>query len=465
MKTRYILSVLFVLFTVTGCKKFIDVNQDPNRPTDVQEAAILSPVELLISHSLDAAIGGNAAVVAQQYVQVIALNQPPPNFGTYLMYNVDMDGDWYNIYVRTLNNLIALNRKAEEKESFNYAGIAKILTAYSLSIATDYWGDIPYTQAFKGIETLTPAYDGQEQIYTAIQGLLDAGIADIDKNAAVAPGSDDYFYKGDMSKWRKLAFTLKARYHLRLSRAPGKNAVAQATLALTALQNGFTSNDDDLKFAYDGSAGGENPWQQQFLPASTLILASTFVDGFKTRNDPRLGRMIAPAKEGGAFTGRIIGSPDIGSLESYSIPANFYAAASASNYIVTYTEALFIKAEATLIVSGAAAAQPVYLDAVRTHMSKVGVSATDVAAYLATRGTLTSANALQLIMEEKFIAGFLSTESYNDWRRTGFPVLAKVRNALSEIPVRMLYPQSEQIANPQPQQSARLTDKLWWDGN
>lgn len=462
MKKLILTSAFAALTLVSGCKKFIDVNDDPNRPITVQEAAILSPAELLISHSLNAGIGGNAPIIAQQYVQVIALNQPPPNFGTYLQYNVDNDGDWYTIYVRTLNNLVKMNQMAEAKSSFNYAAVAKILTAFSLATATDFWGDIPYSEAFLGIEKLTPKYDRQEDVYKSIQALLDAGIADIAKNASVKPGNDDYFYKGDMAKWRRLAYTLKARYYLRLTKAPGYSAQTQANLALTALNNGITANTDDLAFAYTGAAGGENPWQQQFLPASTLILASTFVDGFKTRNDPRLSKMIAPAKQDGLYTGRIIGSPDIGSLESYSIPASFYAGAAASNYLVTYSEALFIKAEATFITSGVAAAQPVYISAVQSHMSKLGVSTADAATYLATR-TLTSTNALQRIMEEKFIAGFLSGEGYNDWRRTGFPVLAPVRNALSTIPRRMLYPQSEQIANPQPQQTAKLTDKVWWD--
>lgn len=462
MKKIVLTSAFAACILFSGCKKFIDVNDDPNRPIAVQEAAILSPAELLISHSLNAGIGGNAPIIAQQYVQVIALNQPPPNFGTYLQYNVDNDGDWYNIYVRTLNNLVKMNQMAEAKSSFNYSGIAKILTAYSLATATDFWGDIPYSEAFLGIEKLTPKYDRQEDIYKSIQGLLDAGIADIAKNATVKPGGDDYFYGGDMDKWVRMAYTLKARYYLRLSKAPGYSAQTQANLAITALNNGMTASTDDLKFAYTGSAGGENPWQQQFLPASTLILASTFVDGFKSRNDPRLSKMIAPAKEGGMFNGRIIGSPDIGSLEAYSIPASFYAGANANNYLVTYSEALFIKAEATLMALGFAAAQPVYVSAVQSHMNTLGIGNVDAASYLATR-TLTATNALQRIMEEKFIAGFLSGEGYNDWRRTGFPALTPVRNALSAIPRRMLYPQTEQIANPQPQQTAKLTDKVWWD--
>jgi hypothetical protein len=96
-------------------------------------------------------------------------------------------------------------------------------------------------------------------------------------------------------------------------------------------------------------------------------------------------------------------------------------------------------------------------------MEKLGISNANIITYLGSRGILTSGNALQLIMEEKSIANYLSIENFNDWRRTGYPAISKVPNALTDIPRRFLYPQSEMIANPQPVQSATLADRVWWD--
>ncbi|RZK40681.1 MAG: SusD/RagB family nutrient-binding outer membrane lipoprotein [Pedobacter sp.] len=465
MKRIYFVIAVLYLVSITSCKKYLDVNTDPNRPIDVRESLILAPVQMLISQNINASGDASLSIILQQYLQVIALNQVAPNQGTYLMFNIDMDGDWNNVYVRTLNNLNLLNSKASGNGNFKYAAIAKILTAYCLGYGTDAWGDIPYSQAFKGTSNPTPAYDSQQQVYVQIQQLLDQGIEDANKNAGASPGADDFMYAGDMSKWKKLAYTLKARYYMHLTKAPGGTAAAQAQLALTALNNAMQSNADDCKIAFSGAAGAENPWQQNFLPASTLVLANTFVEGFKTRNDPRLSKMVAPAVQTGLYTGREIGLDDIGSLQSYSIPAAFYASANANNYLVNYTEALFLKAEATNIISGAAAAQPIYQDGVRKHMEKVGVATADISTYLAARGTLNSTNALRLIMEEKAISNFLNAENFTDWRRTGFPVITKVRNAITDIPRRVLYPNSEITANPQPQQKAKTTDRLWWDAN
>ncbi|MNL89766.1 Starch-binding associating with outer membrane [compost metagenome] len=66
-------------------------------------------------------------------------------------------------------------------------------------------------------------------------------------------------------------------------------------------------------------------------------------------------------------------------------------------------------------------------------------------------------------MEEKSIANFFNLENFNDWRRTGFPAITAVDGALSAIPRRLLYPETELRTNPQPQQAARVTDRVWWD--
>lgn len=460
MKKRF--SFIIILFAVAagGCKKYLDVNTDPNNPVDVQPALILSPVELNIS---DQVYAGNAATILQNFVQGIAPNQANPGLWNYQLFNNTTDGDWSVIYTTCLQNLKIMTEKAEKAGSYNYSAIGKILSAYTLAVATDIWGDIPYSQAFQGNGKFTPVYDRQEDIYKAMQGLLSAAIADIGKNSVVVPQGDDYFYGGAMAKWKKLAWALKARYFMHLTKASGYTASIQADSALAALANGMTSNGDDWDFAFMGTAGSENSWNLTFSPVTTYVLNSTFVDSLKARNDPRLPKMVSPAAATGLYNGRTIGSA-IASLDTYSYPADFYGSVSASNHLFSYSEALFLKAEAVWIKSGAAAAQPVYTSAIKSHCAKLGLDTTSAAVltYIAGR-PLTTANALQRIMEEKNVANFLNLENYNDWRRTGYPVLTPVIGALSAIPRRMLYPESELLTNSQPQQSALATDRVWWD--
>lgn len=446
---------------LSGCQKFLDVNKDPNNPTDVQESLLLSPIEQNISDNVQ---GGGASINIQNYLQNIAPNQPNPGIWNYQSFNADFDGDWYNFYVVCLNNLKILNEKGENNGNWNYAAIAKILTAYTLGTATDYWNDIPYSKGFDKSNFLVP-YDSQEDIYKSIQTLLTDAVTDIDKDKGKVPGTDDYFYNGDMGKWRRAAWSLKARYAIHLTKAPGHTATAQAEEALSYLQNGMQSNDDDLKFAYTGNTGSENIWNLTFSPVTTYVLNETLVNSLVQRNDPRLSRIVKPAEQTGLYNGRRIGT-DPQELTIYSYPNDFYGGTASSNFLFSYSEVLFIKAEALFIKSGYLAAESAYEEGIESNLSKLGIAtgSAEVLNYLDSR-KLTASNALQRIMEEKATANIFNFETYNDWRRTGFPLLQPVDGALSAIPRRLLYPQSEILTNPQPQQSAKLTDRVWWDSN
>lgn len=470
MKKILIFTGIVATLAGAGCKKFVDVNHDPNNPLSVQEKLILAPVELNIARGVDAPGGnnndgeGDATTYASHFMQMMCYNQAPLNYGTYYFQNTQINLTWGVVYNNVLENLKQLIQISQKNGNPNYTAIAEILQAYTLAFTTDMWGDIPYSKALNGAGNLTPTYDSQASIYDSVQALLDRGIADIGKSTGLKVGADDYFYSGNMTSWKKLAYSLKARYYMHLTKAPGHNAVTQSNLALTALQNGMTGTADEWKFVFPGAATSQNPWYTAFLPLSTLCASSAIVDTLVGRSDPRLPMLLTKAKTTGLYTGRPIGAPTIGALGNYSSLGPFYGSIGSTWFLMPYTEIQFIQAEANLRVNGFAAAQPFYTAAITTHMNKLGVAAGDQATYLAARGTLTATNAMERIMQEKKMADFLSSENWVDWRRTGFPVLQIVQNAqVSAIPRRLIYPQTEINSNPQPQQSATLTDRVWWD--
>jgi len=466
---KYNLLILFLFFiSVNGCKKYLDVNENPNNPTDVSESNSLPAVETVIATQIT---GGNVvfgvATTTSYWTQQIALNQEQPQIDGYKV-TTDVV-DWYFLYP-TIKNLQLLSAKAVTNSNYAYAGIAETLSAYTMGIITDLWGDVPYSQALSGIDNIRPTYDKQEDIYKGLQAQLDKAIEYFDKPAGVVPGADDFIYGGDVEKWKKFAYTLKARYYMHLSKAPGYTAAAQADLALGALQKGFSSNDDDASFAYPGTSGNESAWFENTLTENgPIVLSSTFIDSLVSRQDPRLPVIAAEALTGGGYHGRVIGTGANPDPDEYSRVNDFYAGAAASVYVLTYGEALFLKAEATLIKSGSTAAQAIYQDGITAHMTKLGIDMASPAAksYLASRGTLTTGNALQRIMEEKSIADFLSIENYNDWRRTGFPLLSPVQNSYSPaIPLRLPYPLTSITSNPQPENeegATPITKPVWWD--
>jgi len=458
----------------TGCKKFLDINKNPNNPLSVTETLILNPVEISTGTNVT---GGFYGTTSAYWMQYLSLNQPPPNVESYLIVPVDVDNTWtFFEYPNIMENLNVMIGQAEAAGHNQYAAIGKILFAYNLAITTDLWGDIPYSQAFNIVKNSKPGYDPQESIYGDIQNLLDSGIYYAKQTpSAVAPGTEDFIYSGSMKAWTKFAYALKARYYLHLTKAPGRTASAQADSALAALANALGSNGDNAQVNYPGTTQGENPWWSNTQPgAGGVVMAKSFIDSLTARNDPRL-RVLADTGSQGTYMGRVMGantSPDPTVFSCFRPIYGGYlpleddnSGTSAPLYLMTYSEVLSIQAEATFIKQGATAAQPIYDSAIAKHMEMLGIPNDSIQVYISSRPALTGTNAIQQIITEKYVANFLNPESYNDWRRTGFPALSLVQNAyVNYIPRHWPIAQTETLTNPQPQQNGVTTaTRVWWD--
>ncbi len=300
MAVRHILRyslALGALLSLGSCKKFLNINTDPNHPLSVPESLILPPVEITLGTQV---VGGYNGATNGYWMQQISINQTAPTVETYRILPLDVNNSWNAyIYPNVLNNLNNMVNQAEATNHYQYVAIGKTLMAYTFAIATDTWGDIPFSQAFNPSQYPKPVYDAQASIYSGIQKLLDSAIQYSNKTSVVAPAGDDYIYSGDMGHWRKLMYMLKARFYLRLSNAPGRTAALQADSALTAIQNGFTANSDNTMIPYTGAAGGETPWYENTLPgAGGVVLGASFIDSLIARNDPRLPIIATTNKSG-----------------------------------------------------------------------------------------------------------------------------------------------------------------------
>lgn len=135
--------------------------------------------------------------------------------------------------------------------------------------------------------------------------------------------------------------------------------------------------------------------------------------------------------------------------------------------LLTYAEYNFIRAEAALY-GAPGDAQAFFQEGIRASMLSAGVATGDITTYLTANGTLTGsdANKLKQIIEEKYIASYgVIVEPWTDWRRTGYPAITKVSNAiLSDIPRSLLIPQSEIDNNLNaPPQKANMLERVFWD--
>ena len=497
---RYFMTSLLagcLLLFVAACD-LAEINEDPNNPLQTPENLQLSALLGNFSYQV---IGNEPARTASQWMQQTAWNGTQPSTDTYHHDESAVNNTWeFFSYTSVMKGAVDLNEQATANGNFAYAAIAKTILAWNLSVVTDLWDEVPYSEAFDPSIT-SPAYDTQEEVYAAIFGLLDGAIADYAKASPVSPGSDDLLYGGDMARWERLTHTLQARLHLHLVNAPDNDAATRAQQALAALQEGFMSNADNADFAYFDVTGEENPWHQWVIDGkwdTRNQLSSQYVSLLKSREDPRLpiqarqvgavdnnslvaGFSPMPFMEADyqmsdpTYVGHQNGVTGVGASNVSSIGA-FYSAADAPLTWLSYAEAKFIEAEARLILSGAAAADPIYREAIAASMDQLGVDPADADAYIASRPPLTAQNALEEIITEKYVANFLHFEPYNDWRRTGYPELTPVTSNPATpsgmIPLRYPYPASELNRNPEsiaatgvPVGYAAMEIPVWWDAN
>ncbi len=433
------------------------------------------------------------------------------SFGNYSQYftgqtgqalgSTDIASAWSSIYLFALPSLKTIIKKADATNSNHFRGISKVLLAINLGLATDSWDAIPFLEASDGSDNLTPAFDSQEVIYEEILALLQSAIEDLsiaDTSGFLPTATDDLVYRGDISKWLKAAYTLKARYELHLSEVNGS---AAATAALASLANGFTSNADDFQMFF--TTRSINPWHSREVLAPNTgndhdKIGDQLVNYMNGTSypfqsgiisiDPRLPVYADKQGDpGDPWRGYLSGgdglSSDGNNGNTNFADEGFYTKADSPIVIISYAEALFMKAEAEFIKNGGTessigstmVAYNAYLDGIAANMLKLGVDGED---YLTDGAIAVGAANLKLehIMKEKYIANFLNPETFVDLRRYDFSPNVFKDLALpvdsgnsSEFPNewfrRAQYPSSEESRNPENVASNKKSPitPVWWD--
>ena len=476
------LSFLFLIFiSFTSCKKFLDVNTTPNNPTAVPPNTILPTTTIGMgfanSNDLDRATSALAQHIAGVGNQTAA----------YDVYNLDgnFDNQWNGeIYGINLSDLqILIDQYSETSPA--YSGIAKLEMAYLFSIATDIWGEVPYSQAAQGLKFTNPRFDKQEDIYqgnsalgiTSLFDLVKSGLADLAKTSNVfVPGSDDIVYKGDRTKWARMGNTLLLKFAIQIS---NKNpALATSTIASVITGNNYiNSNALDFEVPFAAPVGNQNALYtfNNLNRTGDQMLSTRLLNLEKSLNDTvRLAKFFT--KPNGVFTsfdnGATGAAPALATRSKY----NTYLTGTSGEApirLLTYAQVKFILAESALILGTTGVANTFYQEGITASMQKVGMTAAEISNYFTTNPTVvtlsgTTEQQRAQIITQKYISWIGNgIEAYNDYRRTGYPPLTLVNNAQGDnpnvIPTRLPYTITELSSNPNAPNPRPKTDvKLWF---
>jgi hypothetical protein len=402
----------------------------------------------------------------------------------------EKNGIWSNVYgnMRNVQNMIDLASNNSPVQQ-NYLGVALILKSWLFSLATDSYGDIPYSEAIKAKTSgvYLPKYDTQEAIYN---GLL----ADLKKANEILGTSNetiagDILYNGSVIKWRRLANSLRLRLLMRLSKKRSVNADMQAIVGNLTQNPIMTSNDDnaELKYLADVPANQWPLYSSRVGSFDEIRVGKTLSDRLRAINDPRLSVFGRPSQRSiAAGTPVIEGVPnglgDVAALNFNGGPQGVsrvgYSYAClvcndnnqaaplpnvARGILMNYSELQFILAEASEkgMITSSTSTETYYLNGVQSNFAyyaamvpaAYGITVTPPATYYTQPAVAyvgTSTEKLGKIALQKWVSLFFTgLEAWFDWRRTGLPVIVPGVDNLNNnrVPVRFIYPLSEQALN------------------
>ncbi|WP_090105534.1 SusD/RagB family nutrient-binding outer membrane lipoprotein [Chitinophaga sp. CF118] len=402
-------------------------------------------------------------------------------------------------YPKAINEIATVINAVDS--SVNKLSITRILRAYAMSRMTDLYGDIPYSEAAKGYTTnnFTPKYDAQADIYADLLKELDESAQALDA-AKPTFGVGDYIYGGDVTKWKKFAYSLMLRLGMRLTKV---DATMAQTWVTKAIAGGVITTDADIAtMKYTGTATtNRNPAADEMLSNDYAVadgvsnteggkLAKTFIDTLRAYNDPRLNVIAVVWNGGKADTTTALqkGMPNGLLLK----PSDFATYSEPNPIILQYTAPLIVMsaAETNLLLAEAAVRGWYAGDAAATFSSAItssmhnwalfgsaGVIAENrITQYVAENPLSgTTDEKLEQIGTQMWIALYLDEqEIHANWRRTGYPKLTPVNITGNitggTIPRRLLYPPSEESVNSASLQEAVnrqgpnvMTTHVWWD--
>ncbi len=247
---------ILILFFAGACKDFLDVNVDPNNPTEAPLGQLLTNAQVTVANTIGLSTSGFSSHLSV-FIHQTTRRAEPDSYGT--------SGDdfmigqaWNNLYAGALQDLELIIENGTESGDLQYVGIAQIMKAYTYSVMVDVWGDIPFSEANQGPDLRFPIFDNDEAIYQKIFSIIDAGIANLDNEDAENlndPGAADLIYQGDIDLWRKAAKTLKLKLYNQIRLVADVGDEVNALLAEGDL---ISERDESFELKYGTSNNPDN---------------------------------------------------------------------------------------------------------------------------------------------------------------------------------------------------------------
>ncbi len=511
MKNIFCKLIIVLIFSViVSCNDFGDTNTDPTTSTSMDPINQLVYCQMRFSgdHAIPKRAGVSIGMPILQQIGGTYTNTCGAKYSyTETYYSLV----WKYYYPGILVNIIdAVDRTNDVPEKTNLNAMLRVLKVLFFSNLTDLYGDIPYSEAGKGYidGNIFPIYDEQEDIYDDFFEELRDAYDQFDET--LDDVSEDQYYAGDITKWKKFTNSLRLRLAMRLIKIDPEKAETEAVAAVA--DGVFSSNSDICMIEHEEvqSKSGEyrgNGMSAALITSSSYTVVNTILDILRPENngdlvDPRLNVWfrcylngdtestditdqieayyaalgdedlssgVFGVSPGSAYVGNSdpslstitvdipgVGESSIGHRYQRRQIANYLRQFGCPAFIMTYSEVELFLAEAKFRGwnVGSTSANMHYKNGIRASLEQnslypdaLSISDDDITTFVYNKN-LEEGNEIEQINTQLYLSLFLNPiEGFVNWRRSGYPVLEAVGTNASTIPRRFQYPLNEKDYN------------------
>lgn len=306
---KFLISGVIGVMSLTSCNDWLYVNEDPNTPAQdaVSVTTLLPWVEFHLGYATGAQ-GYRSQFICNAFTSTNRTN----NEGCYAQWQPTTGictTPYQQFFVGCGPNIVDMYNKAVASGAWHYAAAAKLLKAYGFLMMADMYGEMPYFEANSA--STFPKYDTCETIYTECLKEIDEAIENFGKTQALgqpALSEGDSWNGGDINKWVKMAYLLKARTLNQLSK---KSSYYKPDEILQCLAKAQQSINDDTLIKHNDVKETSSDfistdpmqtnfnWNQTYngrrhmtMPTKWFVNILTDFDG-KGVEDPRADKILA----------------------------------------------------------------------------------------------------------------------------------------------------------------------------
>lgn len=524
--TKYIAvlsNLMFVALLLSSCTKEFDKwNVNPDEATkeqmnrdnlntgayfaEMERGVFIVGKDMGGEYQITQALEGD--IFASYFAPITSWGYAPHNNDHYALYQ-----GWYNAPFNDAYEKVMTPWKSiydVTNTNSPARAMSTVIKVLAMNRITDMYGPIPYSKFGTAVQI---EYDSQKDVYNQFFNELDSAINVLSDyvahNSSTYLEKYDNVYSGNVTKWVKLANTLRLRLAMRISNIDETLAKKEAETAINNSIGLMTTDADDAILHQSSTFTFRHPlweigtsWDDEHMSATM----ECYLNGYQ---DPRMAAYFQPASSTGLYKGARNGMSNI-------TKSNYQTVTSRPNYIqgsdmnwMHAAEAYFLMAEAKLRWGlGTETAQSYYEQGIRTSFASAGVSgadtyisnkdnlplksyidpynkrATDVSSMLsflpvAWDQSVNDKTNLERIMIQKWIALYPDgQEAWSEMRRTGYPGWVKIQSysyqsevTKGEMISRLKFPTTEYTNNSEHTNAAvkllgggdTAGTRLWWD--